>query len=837
MSRNTVGNRKPILCNQENFILRGNSYKINQSLPGFYCLINPAVKETHDKGRAKNGMFIAVPNSMKSCIEDVSPGYWRLQAIIIKNGNSRLLLINSYFPTDPLTIRFDDAELIETLEYLKKIFDDNDFSSVLWAGDMNCHFLRRTGHVNMIENYLNENSFVRSWEHYEVDFTRSQETENGFSFSTLDHFFWNEEFTENVIDAGVLHSPDNSSDHCPIYCSVKLPNIQFTNEKFVSGTEKPSWKKASPDEKLSFKQLLNDRLRAIQVPASMHNCADVKCKDSSHREDADDMIGKILDALELFAKEALPSKKVAPSTMKKVVPGWKREVKPFRDKAYFWSQVWISAGKPIGTVLHTIMKRSRNIYHYNYKKCIKSEEKIKRNKLLDSCLNGGSDIFKELKKMRKCESLVSTTMDGKSENISEHFKSIYKELYNSVDDSRELEEINKEVDGRINWSHMNDVKKVTPSLVKEAASHIIDDKSDPIFSFSSDCIKHCLDLLFESLSLVIKSFLIHGHVTVFLLLATLVPIIKDKLGSINSSKNYRSIAISSLILKLIDWIILILFGDALALDDLQFAYQPGCSTTMCTWAVVETVSYFLRNGSEVFGCLMDMTKAFDLVRHSLLFRKLIKAGLSLIFVRMLLFIYIMQTAIVRWNGEVSSMFNLANGVRQGGVISGILYCFYMNDLFRTLRRKSAGCWVKGNFHGIFGYSDDNFLLAPSLAALQEMLLTCEEYALSHNLKFSTDPRPSKCKTKCLAFLKRPRVLPNLKLCGTNLPWVDHGKHLGNLVENKGSGMRKDLKQKRAAYISKINDILQEFWSSHPSKSIKSTIPTLLALHSGIYLLD
>ena len=97
---------------------------------------------------------------------------------------------------------------------------------------------------------------------------------------------------------------------------------------------------------------------------------------------------------------------------------------------------------------------------------------------------------------------------------------------------------------------------------------------------------------------------------------------------------------------------------------------------MCTWAVVETVGYFLRNGSEVFGCLMDMTKAFDLVRHSLLFRKLIKAGLSLIFVRMLLFIYIMQTANVRWNGEVSSMFNLANGVRQGGVISAILYFLY-----------------------------------------------------------------------------------------------------------------------------------------------------------------
>ena len=119
--------------------------------------------------------------------------------------------------------------------------------------------------------------------------------------------------------------------------------------------------------------------------------------------------------------------------------------------------------------------------------------------------------------------------------------------------------------------------------MKEAASHIKDDKTDPVYSYSSDCIKNGPDSLFESLSLVIKSFLIHGHVTVFLLLATLVPIIKDKLGDSSSSKNNRSIAISSLVLKVLDWIIIILFGVCLGLDDLQFAYQAKVSTTFCSW--------------------------------------------------------------------------------------------------------------------------------------------------------------------------------------------------------------------------------------------------------------
>ena len=130
------------------------------------------------------------------------------------------------------------------------------------------------------------------------------------------------------------------------------------------------------------------------------------------------------------------------------------------------------------------------------------------------------------------------------------------------------------------------------SVVKEAAHKLQSGISDPVFSYSSDCIKNGSKSLYDNLSIIIRSFLIHGHVTFILLMATLVPIIKDKLGSITSSKNYRSIAISSLILKLIDWIFLILFGVSFSLNDLQFAYQAGSSTTMCTWAVLETVFRF-----------------------------------------------------------------------------------------------------------------------------------------------------------------------------------------------------------------------------------------------------
>ena len=308
----------------------------------------------------------------------------------------------------------------------------------------------------------------------------------------------------------------------------------------------------------------------------------------------------------------------------------------------------------------------------------------------------------------------------------------------------------------------------------------------------------------------------HGHVTNSLLLATLIPIPKDKLGDHTSSNNYRSIALSSLVLKIIDWIIILLFGESLGLDDLQFSYQKNCSTTMCTWMVIEGISYFIRNGSDVFTCTMDMTKAFDMVRHSTLFKKLIDLNFPMIFTRLLMTMYSMQYANVRWDGKLSRQFTINNGIKQGAVLSAILYCIYVNGLFKKLRENRTGCWINGDFIGIIGYADDNFLMSPTLDGLQEMIDTCAEYAKEHNLSFSTNNNPKKSKTKCMAFLSKNRSLKDIMLCGKKLPWVQRVRHLGNTIENNIDGMTQDILEKRAQYISKNNELLQEFFFAYPT---------------------
>ena len=63
--------------------------------------------------------------------------------------------------------------------------------------------------------------------------------------------------------------------------------------------------------------------------------------------------------------------------------------------------------------------------------------------------------------------------------------------------------------------------------------------------------------------------------------------------------------------KIFEWVIISAYNKHLPLHDLQFSYQPNVSTSMCTQVTIETITYFIQNGSDVFSWMMDMGEAFD----------------------------------------------------------------------------------------------------------------------------------------------------------------------------------------------------------------------------------
>ena len=503
--------------------------------------------------------------------------------------------------------------------------------------------------------------------------------------------------------------------------------------------------------------------------------------------------------------------------------GWKEFVEPLQKNAQFWYAIWLSAGKPLNTELHSIMKRTKNRFHYQIRRCRRVENFLKNQKIIENCITDDKDLFEEIKKQRKSGRNENLVIDGAAGSlIPEKFADVYEELYNREKDSNAVSNILDGINANILEDARQNIDKINTCSISDALDKIKPNKSDPTWEFSSDCIKNGPDVLLKHFEIMIKAFLIHGHVSEVLLLATVVPIVKDKLGDVCSSKNYRSLAISSVILKLIDWLIINIFGHFLELDDFQFGFQPNSSTSLCSWVVYETIDHYIRNGSVVYGVLMDCTKAFDTVQHSKLFQKLLDAGLPPVIVRLMICIYQKQTANVKWNDDTSRSFTIKNGVRQGAVLSPIIFCFYVNNLFSELRRCRSGCKIGPYYAGGHGYADDLLLLSPSRGGLQEMVDIAAKYAKEHKIEFSTDPKPEKSKTKGIVFSRIPLNFSPapIILNGDALPWVLESKYLGGKLTGVLDGYQKDARVKRACYIERNCELLQEFPMAHPEIKCK-----------------
>ena len=73
---------------------------------------------------------------------------------------------------------------------------------------------------------------------------------------------------------------------------------------------------------------------------------------------------------------------------------------------------------------------------------------------------------------------------------------------------------------------------------------------------------------------------------------------------------------------------------------------------------------------------------------------------------------------------VSSCFKVLCGVRQGGILSPILFNIYVNDLIDSLRVTNVGCSISNVFMGCIMYADDLILISPTVGGLQSMLTVC-----------------------------------------------------------------------------------------------------------------
>uniref|UniRef100_A0A8D8UV16 Craniofacial development protein 2 n=2 Tax=Cacopsylla melanoneura TaxID=428564 RepID=A0A8D8UV16_9HEMI len=240
------------------------------------------------------------------------------------------------------------------------------------------------------------------------------------------------------------------------------------------------------------------------------------------------------------------------------------------------------------------------------------------------------------------------------------------------------------------------------------------------------------------------------------------------------------------------------------ISDTQFGFRNGYSTRDALFAYNVLVQRCLDINQNVYACFIDYNKAFDKVKHNQLIEVLKCKNLDSRDIRIIVNLYFNQIATVRVQETITDPIEIKRGVRQGCVLSPLLFNIYSEEIFaRALKHDSGGIRVNGTAVNNLRYADDTILIAENMQDLQTMLdnvvTASQHFGLTLNTK----------KTKYMIITKSNIPPENLYVDGEQLERVNKYTYLGTNVTCTAdycSEIKIRIEKARAAFV-KIKKML------------------------------
>ena len=811
------------LCDHNDFVMiQEHWYMEDQIQPELCTCINDVMvhgcsgmnSSAMLEGRPYGGCAILWKKSINIKIKHVEVESKRICAIKISLPDRDVLLINTYMPCDSPV---NEIAYQETMIQIEEVCTMSNVDHIVIGGDFNTD-LSRPHSLNtiMLNEFVQRESlqYCISLNLAQVDYTyESKATRNK---SLIDHFIVSNNLSSRVESYKVIHEGDNLSDHSPIILGLAIP-VDYTNNKTPQQCKSKSlWHRSTSVDKDYYKCCLDDSLTKLSIPIDALCCPVYGCSNVNHQEGIQQFHDDICTCLVNASVQAIHQS----STSNKSVPGWNAIVEEHRERALFWHQLWKDNNSPRVGLIADIRQKTRAKYHYAIRLAKREKDKLAADKVASALLENDKDFWKETNKIKHRLKAIPTHIDSVNgmENIANLFADKQEALYQSVgyneDDLRQLQtRIVCNVQTKCNHDKCGFSHNINVAHVKKAIGALKPGKSDGSEGLTTDHFLNGTDQLQVLLSLLFNSMLHHGFSPAGTLMSTIIPIPKNSRKSLNDSSNYRGISLSSIFCKIIDLIILDKYESVLKTSDYQFGFKKKHSTSQCTYVVQEVIQYYKNGGSNVNAMLLDASKAFDCVNYVKLFSLLLDKGLCPMVTNFLIISYVNQKARIKWQDCFSNTFRLMNGVKQGGILSPVLFTMYLDILLNQLQSSGLGCYIGHKFMGAFAYADDIILLAPTKQSMHGMLKLANLFSIDYDIKFN------ELKSKLIVFNacnNKPDIESQIMCDGIAITSSANEVHLGNVIGPAAS--KEALSRGISDFYKKFNYMFSLF--HHCNSTIK-----------------
>lgn len=233
------------------------------------------------------------------------------------------------------------------------------------------------------------------------------------------------------------------------------------------------------------------------------------------------------------------------------------------------------------------------------------------------------------------------------------------------------------------------------------------------------------------------------------------PLYKD--GDARNPDNYRGITLLSVVGKVYASVLnarVMKWCERYGvLSEEQAGFRAGRSTVDHIFSVAEVLRLRRNQKKETHCAFLDIKKAYDTVHRDGLWMRLLDVGIRGKMWRVLKNLYDVVESSVLVGKQRSEWFAVEAGVRQGCILSPILFAIWIDGLARALKRAKVKSVIQDiNFNFTF-FADDIALLADSREDLQKLLDTAFNYSECWRFKWNCN------KSKIMRFGCKGKKLP------------------------------------------------------------------------------
>jgi len=600
---------------------------------------------------------------------------------------------------------------------LEKVYCQN--KEIILFGDINYNFVNsETSNVtwNNITNAFNLTQLVDKP-------TRVTSTTS----TIIDHVYSNYPCDITDINVPVL----SLSDHFPV-CFTRKANA------------KNSVKKGPLHQKINYRSLSNFNEASFIDDLEMQPWSDI------------DQLNDPDSAIDLFIK-------LFSNVLNSHAPNKQKRVKYIQQPDWFNSNITAAIKK------RDLAKKANDVPQYKFwreevKKVIVKSKKENCTQTINEKDRNPKKLWKNLSDLigkSNTQQHTNYINDDNGNPIMDHqesaeaFNSFFCNIFQRVDSVTTITDQNKTILKEHVAKHLEDsvqfeIPPITEQFIKKSLSALDERKATGLDGINAKFLKMSASVISKPLEKVFNMSIEKGTFPSIFKEAKVTPIFKK--GSKSDKNNYRPISILPVLSKIYEKHVSNHLQNFLEENNLIHTQQSGFRKKHnCETALTATIDNWIKaiDENKIVGSIfLDLTKAFDLVNHSLLLNKLQLYQFSSKSQKWFASYLKDRSQRVCVSGKLSKSSAITSGVPQGSVLGPILFIMYINDLPLHLQNSTTDMFADDTTVSAIGKSVDEVQ-----STLQNELKVAESWCETNTMI------PNAQKTKSM-FISASRHVQN-----------------------------------------------------------------------------